>query len=330
MSNYMDNKPPRDRRINRKRKHRSRHNLKLYGGIFILFAIIICSLLIFKHLNNNSKKAVATISTSSLASSKKNITEKEPTSNEKEINSKVDKNSENTKDHKKSNATNKDNAKNGTSSKTMDKNDYNVFADQAFHKDGQKVAFLTFDDGPTRNITPRILDTLKQYNVKATFFVLGQLAEQNRDLLKREFEEGHSIGNHSYTHDYKNIYRSVPSFMQEFNTANNIIENNIGNGFKTELFRFPGGSFEKRKNPFKEKLKSQGVRYIDWNVSSGDAAGQNVPVQNILSNIKSTSSGKNHIVILMHDASTKKTTADALPQIIEYLKSQGYEFKTLK
>lgn len=329
MSNYIDNKPSKDRRrVTRKRRHKSGHNLKFYGSVFILFAIILCSFIVFKHFNNNSQKAVTTINTNSLASSKnsekttsnvnkKDIKEEKTNSDKKEIDTK------NTKD-------NKTNTKNGTSSKTMDNNNYSVFADQVFRKDGKKVAFLTFDDGPTKNITPRILDTLKHYNVKATFFVLGQLAEQNGDLLKREYEEGHSIGNHSHSHDYKNIYKSVPSFMQEFNTANKIIETSIGNGFKTELFRFPGGSFEKRKNPFKEKLKSEGLRYIDWNVSSGDAAGQNVPVQNILSNIKNTSAGKNHIVILMHDASTKKTTADALPQIIEYLKSQGYEFKTLK
>lgn len=340
MNNYIDNESSSHKKTSRKKAHKKMRKLKLYTGIFIIFAIILCLSLSFKYFNNNSKKTVATMSTTSIASNidsnkgneKSNINKniqavKEISpSSEKEISTKSTKNNLNNNKPKNSN----NSKKCSTGSVSTHNADYSVFADQAFNKDGQKVAFLTFDDGPTRNITPRILDTLKHYDVKATFFVLGQLAEQNSDLLKREYEEGHSIGNHSYTHNYKKIYSNVPNFIQEISTANTIIEKNIGNDFKTALFRFPGGSFEKSKNPFKEKLNSEGIRYIDWNVSSGDAAGQNVPVENILNNIKSTSAEKNHIVVLMHDASTKKTTADALPQIIEYLKSQGYVFKTLK
>lgn len=219
-----------------------------------------------------------------------------------------------------------------TKTKILYSNDrgYSVYADQVFHKDGKKIAFLTFDDGPTRNVTPQILNTLKKYNVHATFFVLGQLSKRNGDLLRQECAEGHSIGNHSYTHEYGKVYRNMDSFLNEINETNKIISKQVGHEFKTDIFRFPGGSFGRSHKKFRDKLKQEGIRYVDWNASSGDAAGLNVPVEKLIQNVKDTSKGKHHLVILMHDAATKKTTAEALPKIIEYLKSEGYTFKTLK
>jgi peptidoglycan/xylan/chitin deacetylase (PgdA/CDA1 family) len=114
---------------------------------------------------------------------------------------------------------------------------------------GKKIAFLTFDDGPSTSVTPIILDTLKQYNIKATFFLLGENVEKNeksKELVKREFNEGHAIGNHTYSHNrgrllFPNNKVNVPVFMDDVNKNDKALKNILGNGFNTRLLRLPGG-----------------------------------------------------------------------------------------
>lgn len=194
----------------------------------------------------------------------------------------------------------------------------------------KKVAYLTFDDGPTPNITPKILNVLDQNNVKATFFVVGYLANENKELVKREYLDGNSIGIHSYTHDYSKVYKDDKSFIGELDQTDAVLKSILGQDFHTDLFRFPGGSFEKSKQPFINDLAQRGYNYIDWNALSGDADGNNVPTDKLFDNIKKTTAGKKHLVILMHDAATKETTAEVLPQVIKYIKDMGYTFETLK
>lgn len=192
-----------------------------------------------------------------------------------------------------------------------------------------KRAFLTFDDGPTY-LTPEILDILKSKEVKATFFTLGQQVEANPDTVKREFEEGHTIANHSYSHDYPYIYKNVDNFKADLDRAAAAISQVIGENNYVKLFRFPGGTFrEAKKAPYREYLSQNGYYYIDWNCMNGDAEAQNVPADKLLANVKKTSQGSNNIVVLMHDAATKRTTVEALPSIIDYLRSEGYSFHTL-
>lgn len=192
-----------------------------------------------------------------------------------------------------------------------------------------KVAYLTFDDGPSKQVTPQVLDILKKYNIKATFFVIGSSAEYNSDLLKRAYAEGHAIGNHTYSHNYKYIYSSVDNFLADIHKNEQVLKNILGQDFKTNLVRFPGGSFGKKKDPFKTALKNQGYNYFDWNALNGDAEGHHIPKDRLVQKLKTTSSGKNELIILMHDLGTKQTTVDALPEIIEYLQSEGYEFRKL-
>lgn len=196
-----------------------------------------------------------------------------------------------------------------------------------FNKDGKKAAFLTFDDGPSAN-TPLILDTLKKYNIKATFFVIGKMANENKEMLKRERAEGHSIGNHTYSHDYKYIYADPKNFLDDLNKNNEIISS-ILDGYSTKLIRFPGGSFGDKRAPYREAVVKAGYHYVDWNALNGDAEATLVPVDKLLVRLKTTVGNQEHVVILMHDAPGKTTTIQALPQIIEYLKSLGYEFRTL-
>ena len=200
---------------------------------------------------------------------------------------------------------------------------------QEANKD-RKVAYLTFDDGPSTNVTPQILDILDEYNVKATFFVIGNLAEQNPDLIRRIDASGHGIGNHSYTHSYKHIYQNTTNFLNELKTTENVLKNILGDSFETNVIRFPGGSFGQQKASFRKAVVDNGYNYYDWNALNGDAEGRSLPKNKLVQRLKSTANGQRELIILMHDMGGKQTTADALPEIIEYLQESGYEFEVLK
>jgi peptidoglycan/xylan/chitin deacetylase (PgdA/CDA1 family) len=200
----------------------------------------------------------------------------------------------------------------------------------AYKDDGRKVAFLTFDDGPTSTNTPRILEILKHYDIKATFFIIGYEAEKNKDILIRIKNEGHAIGNHTYSHNYEKIYVSVEKFMVDIKKTDDVFKQILGEDFKTRICRFPGGSFGESKKPYIQELEEEGYADIDWNTITGDADGINVDKNKLVERLKSTAKQRKHLVILMHDSPSKNTTVEALPEIIEYLKAQGYEFATLK
>lgn len=193
----------------------------------------------------------------------------------------------------------------------------------------KKIAYLTFDDGPSAKVTPRILETLKQENVKATFFVVGKMADANPQMLKRVHDEGHAIGHHSYSHDYKYIYANTNNFIGELNKTGEAFKRAIGDDFESKLLRFPGGSFEKKKQKFVKATGDLGYKNYDWNALNGDAEGHNLSKDTLIRRTRETVGSKREVIILMHDTDAKKTTADALPQIIKDLKSQGYEFRTL-
>ncbi len=205
----------------------------------------------------------------------------------------------------------------------------------------KKIAYLTFDDGPSKN-TELILDILKENNVHATFFIISPYIEPHIQLIKRAYEEGHAIGNHTADHEFKYVYTCEESFFKSFNKQQEFIKKVTGND--CTIFRFPGGSNNtivknSRGKDFTKnitfKLNEIGVNVYDWNVDSGDAKGNNIPpstlVQNISREIKDKEGNyKNHAIILMHDCMTKNTTVEALPGIIKVLKDAGYDFQTLK
>lgn len=198
------------------------------------------------------------------------------------------------------------------------------------YRSEEKVAYLTFDDGPSKTVTPLILDLLKQENIKATFFVLGARAELNPEILKREYREGHFIGNHGYSHIYGNIYATPEAVLEEYNKARETVKNILGTDYEGHLFRFPGGStggkYKQIKQDAKEILDANNIAYIDWNALSSDAAGAKTK-EAIIENTKQTVGSKNSVVILMHDAGDKILTYEALPEVISYLREQGYSFK---
>ena len=200
------------------------------------------------------------------------------------------------------------------------------------YNSNEKVAYLTFDDGPSKNITPLILDILREQEVKATFFVLGSRAELYPDLVKKEYEEGHFIANHGYSHDYKKIYSSPQAVIDEYWKTENCIKNALGmQEYNSYLFRFPGGSsggkYAEIKKEAIEILNQNNILNINWNALTNDAVGTPTK-ESIMQNLIDTVGEKNSVVILMHDSATKILTYECLPEIISYLKEKGYYFAT--
>ena len=199
------------------------------------------------------------------------------------------------------------------------------------YKSETKRAFLTFDDGPSQN-TNDILNVLKENNIKATFFVLGSQVEKMPEMTKRIYSEGHYIANHGYSHVYSNIYQSPEQVLNEYNQCNQIIANVIQiPEYNSHLFRFPGGSiggkYAQIKSQAIQLLEQNDILYVDWNSLTGDSEKANPTKEYLMNNIQKTTNGKNSVVILMHDSQAKKETAEYLPEVIEYLKEQGYEFQ---
>lgn len=184
-------------------------------------------------------------------------------------------------------------------------------ADSGIHK-----VYLTFDDGPSAN-TDQILDILDEYGVKATFFVVGK--EGYNDQYRRIVEEGHTLGMHSYSHVYRDIYESVEAYGQDLEKLHTYLYELTG--VDSRIVRLPGGS---SNTVSKDKIQDiiaylgqQGMTYYDWNVSSGDAASGYVSAQQIADNVLNHVSEHHTSIVLMHDASGKNTTVEALPIILE-------------
>lgn len=195
----------------------------------------------------------------------------------------------------------------------------------------EKIAYLTFDDGPSSNITPQILQTLENEGVKATFFVLGSRAELYPELVRQEYEAGHYIANHSYSHEYARVYASADAVLDEFNRTEKAIQEAIGNpDYHSYLFRFPGGSeggaYKKAKSQAKQLLEQNNIAYINWNALTNDAVGKPT-AESLINDLKSTVADKKRIVVLMHDTNSKQLTADTLPEAIAFLKEEGFIFK---
>lgn len=191
-------------------------------------------------------------------------------------------------------------------------------------KSSGKKVYLTFDDGPSSN-TDQILDILKDYDVKATFFVVGKTDERSVKAYQRIVEEGHTLAMHSYSHKYDEIYESKEAFARDLNSLKEYLYETTG--VWPRIYRFPGGSSNTVSKvdmqELIEYLTDIGITYFDWNVASGDAVSRTLPAETIVNNCLSGIEKQKESVILMHDASNKGTTIEALPQIIEAIQEQG-------
>lgn len=191
------------------------------------------------------------------------------------------------------------------------------------------VMYLTFDDGPTAR-TPEVLNVLREENVKATFFVVGSDSERAKQWMRDIVADGHTIGMHSYTHEYETIYDSVEAYLDDMYRIFTLIKETTD--ITPTVFRFPGGSingynYEISQDLISEMLRRGFVPY-DWNLSSGDAAAATVPADSLVSNIVNHASGQRGVA-LMHDSTSKTTTVAALRPIIQQLRAKGYTFDCL-
>ena len=194
-------------------------------------------------------------------------------------------------------------------------------------KGSKKIAYLTLDDGPYK-YTPDFLDILDKYDILATFFLLGKPNSQYDSMYKRIAGSGHTIANHTYSHAiFSGLYVSVDSFVSDVLKQEKFLLQKIG--VKTNILRFPGGSssaIPSYRHDILQRLRKYHYGYVDWNVSSGDAA-SNPTKEKSYNNIINGSKNKNIIVILMHDSS--KSSLLALPSVIEELKERDYIFLPL-
>lgn len=194
----------------------------------------------------------------------------------------------------------------------------------------EKVAYLTFDDGPNIAITPKVLDILKNEEVKATFFVIGKYVEEYPEIVKRAYEEGHYIANHGYSHNNEILYNSKESFIEEVKKTDLAIGKAIGKeDYCSKVFRFPNGymspSNKKQKKRAVQLLSEINYSYIDWNCLNNDSMKKYTKEQ-LLQNLKKCCQNKNTLVILMHDTKDVSNSSLALEASIQYLKEKGYRF----
>ena len=191
-----------------------------------------------------------------------------------------------------------------------------------------KIAYLTFDDGPYEATSMRFLDVLDQYDVLATFFLLGKSSDLHKEIIKREFYSGHTVANHTFSHQIRNgIYRSVDAFIEDVVKNRDYIQELIG--YTTNILRFPGGSptAGNLKDGIVARLQELGYGYVDWDAEDGDGKLINLSKDEYVENLFNTVHDQKLMVVLLHDYC--EGTLEALPEIIMGLKERGYIFLPL-
>ena len=191
------------------------------------------------------------------------------------------------------------------------------------------IIYLTFDDGPNSGTTNVILDILKEEKVPATFFVTGFGPDE---LIKREYDEGHTVALHTNVHDYAQVYASVDAYFADLSAVSERVKRITG--VESKIIRFPGGSSNTVSRHYAtgimstlvEEVQKRGYRYYDWNISSGDA-GNTTLASGVYSNVVNSLSKERSNMVLMHDVKTY--TRDALRDIIRYGKENGYTFEKI-
>lgn len=198
-----------------------------------------------------------------------------------------------------------------------------------------KIAYLTFDDGPSKS-TEQILDILKDKGVQATFFVVGNDKTYAHNAYKRIVAEGHAIGNHSYSHDYFKIYASEEAFLEDFNKLQQLLEEVAR--VAPQIYRFPasnnGTSLAQLNDSslikkIQSTLEQEGLVAIDWNVDSMDVRSNDITEQQVIDAVLSQAANYHNVIVLMHDSHVKTASIRALPKVIEGLTEMGFQLKPL-
>ncbi|MFO7907913.1 MAG: polysaccharide deacetylase family protein [Pirellulaceae bacterium] len=211
----------------------------------------------------------------------------------------------------------------------------NALEQSAEKTNPEKAVYLTFDDGPSK-VTLKILDVLKEHDMPATFFVCGNVTEFGRKAYKRILDEGHALGNHTFSHRYETIYASPEAFEQDVVRLDNLFCKFTET--RPRLLRFPGGSnngIAKTANgasmmpELVKRMTRQGYRHCDWNVDSKDYAANAGDADAIVKTVVEGVGKHDEAIVLMHDSYLRAATAKALPEIIRKVRARGYVFKTL-
>lgn len=201
--------------------------------------------------------------------------------------------------------------------------------------ENSKIVYLTFDDGPSKN-TEGLLKILADEEVPATFFVVGENAERHPERIKAIDEAGHLVANHTYSHNTKEIYKNADALLDNIKKCQDVLVSILGEDYPTDLFRFPKGSTNKGCRDLRKDVREAGYRYFDWNALNGDAETGEYKrtAQELYERFKQTvddvDGRKNEVIVLMHDTNSKENTVAMLQDAIRYLKSLGYEFRTLQ
>lgn len=198
----------------------------------------------------------------------------------------------------------------------------------------EKIAYLTFDDGPSKIATSAILDILKNNGINATFFVIGYRVEEFPDIVKRAYEEGNFIANHTYSHKNSKIYKNKNSFINEILDTDKVISKAINvSNYHSYVFRFPNGSkgtsYASIKKNCINYLKEIKYNYVDWNALNSDSL-RKYSSSELLTNLKKSCKNKDSVVILMHDTIDVSKSYLALENSIKYLINEGYSFRTFE
>ncbi|MBV7274304.1 polysaccharide deacetylase [Clostridiaceae bacterium UIB06] len=191
----------------------------------------------------------------------------------------------------------------------------------------KKVIYLTFDDGPSDIITGKILDVLKENNVKATFFLIGNQINGLEDVVKRIHKEDHSIGLHTYTHKFKKVYSNKSSFINEMLQCRDKV--NEVTGISPNIIRFPGGSRKRLNEEYLNAIHSCNFKIYDWNAETVDGLNPKASPNKLYRQATKNSGKISSIILLLHCDYMHKNTCSALPSIIKYYKDEGYEFKAI-
>ncbi len=201
-----------------------------------------------------------------------------------------------------------------------------IVTGSAVEEEKTKRVYLTFDDGPSKQ-TERVLNILEKKKVKATFFTIGREDEFSQNIYRRIVKEGHTLGMHSYSHIFKEIYGSLDGFKKDFHRISDYLEKITG--VRPVFYRFPGGSSntvnEIPVEQYTNFLKEQGVEYVDWNVIAANGISDNVTKKDMVRSVMEGVAKYDTSIVLLYDSADKKMTADSLSAMIDSLQAAGYE-----
>lgn len=311
---------------NAKNTHTAKIKLSLLPILFFIISLILISVQIAFSWNNllakndtiNTSQTIASTSQQEVQNTTKSETNNTPATIANNTNTTNTNETQSTPTENKTNEnktqTNKVSENKTTESKTTTSN-------------GKSIAYLTFDDGPS-SITNSVLDILKKYNVKATFFVINS-GSYNKTTLQREVNEGHTIGLHAYDHNYAIAYKDDNSYLDGIDKLRAKVK--ADTGFDSHYIRFPGGSSNTISKRYSKGImsritktaKQRGYKYYDWNVDDDDA-GRARTADDCYNNVVRELRPNRSNIVLMHDFGTNKKILEALPRIIEYCQKNGY------